>query len=643
MRFLNRLQKTFALQMVVLIIMLSIIIFLLMFSVSQVMIRRVMVKNAEMMARSLAADNIGKIEGILSRVETQANSNAYLISQEAMNWDEKQYFSHQISSSQEISSISVAYTPQYLRKNKHAKPVTYHTLEEEPTALYASEDPGDYQIEDWFIIPVYTARPFWSEPWVDNRINTEPITSYSVPIFVDSILAGVIRTDISLKVLQRIVAQTTVLKTGFATLLTSNGTYVTHPADSLILNYTIFNYASHVNVEDLSRIGLDMVRGGRGFVRLPKSSHYDSRWMYYAPVSLNKWSVGVEFRDSEIMGDLNRVILIFNLILVFGLLLLLVSVYVRINSIFKPLRALVKATEKIGAGDFNAVIPDSNMQNEVSRLTTSFSRMQRELKTFMENLVITTKEKDRITAELKFAAQIQQKIIPSNQNLLTEVKEVSIFGILESAEDIGGDFYDAFMINDSFLCFVIADVFGKGIVASILMTMAQTLIRSQARYSSSVVSIVREVNSYLCANNKQANFITCIVGTLDLKTGVVDYCNAGHTPLCLKKPGLSSIRFGETHCTAMGIFEDLKISSSSMQLDAQDYLILFTDGITEAMTDQEEFFGLERMEEIISQMQNPTPEGIANAIIGDVHTFIGQTSQTDDLSILVLKFNHPRS
>jgi sigma-B regulation protein RsbU (phosphoserine phosphatase) len=260
----------------------------------------------------------------------------------------------------------------------------------------------------------------------------------------------------------------------------------------------------------------------------------------------------------------------------------------------------------------------------------------------MDNLVKTTREKDKITAEIKFAAQIQQTIIPSNRNLLSDVKEVNIFGILEPAEEIGGDLYDAFMIDDTKLCFAIADVFGKGIVASMLMTMAQTLLRSKAKYTGSVVELMSEINQYLCENNKQSNFITMLIGVLDLQSGIVEFCNSGHTPLYLLKANQQCIRYGETHSTALGIFPDLKMTSSFIQLDVKDSIILFTDGITEAMSENEVFFGYQRLENILRQLQSPNPETIVKTIFQEVRNFTGKDKQNDDLSILVINFNHPR-
>jgi serine phosphatase RsbU (regulator of sigma subunit) len=231
--------------------------------------------------------------------------------------------------------------------------------------------------------------------------------------------------------------------------------------------------------------------------------------------------------------------------------------------------------------------------------------------------------------------------VPSNQNLIPEVKEVSIFGFLDAAEEIGGDLYDAFLVDKDRLCFTIADVFGKGIVASMMMTMVQTLIRSKAKHTNSATTLIREINTYLCENNKHQNFITIIIGFIDLKTGVVEFCNSGHTPMYLRKANQECIRYGETHTTALGIFPDLEINSSFIQLDIDDILIMFTDGITEAMSENEAFFGYQRLESIICQMQNPNPESIVKSILKGISVFTGKDKQNDDLSILVIKFNRP--
>jgi phosphoserine phosphatase RsbU/P len=644
MPLLRKIKQTFALQLVVFLFFFSLLIFLAMFFGNSIMTRKVMFKNAEQMARSLTAEKINKIEGILSNIENISQNIAFLVGLDILDeGNHKDYYQKLINPAGEVLAISVLYTPEYLKSNPGANSVMHYLRDGMFYEMDVTDSATEYKTDDWFIIPVARQRAYWSEPWVNSKIWIEPITSYSVPIQRFGEIIGVVRTDISLKVLQRIVTSTHLMNSGYAILLTSNGTFVTHPADSLILNYTIFSYATQLKTPVLWQVGRNMVKGKSGFVWVPSSKDYPAKWIYYAPISLNKWSIGIKFAEKDIMGDLNQVNYIFSFILGLGLLMLLVSIYTRVTTIFKPLNLLVEATNEIGAGDFNVHLPESRNQNEVSLLTDSFAKMQSELKSYMENLIKTNREKDKISAEIKFAAQIQQRIIPSNQNLLTDVREVSIYGILEPAEDIGGDLYDAFMIDERFLCFAIADVFGKGIVASMLMTMVQTLIRSQSRYSNSAVSLVQEVNSYLCKNNKQANFITIIVGILDLKTGLVEFCNAGHTPLYHKKADQQCIRYSETHSTALGIFDDLKIESAQIQMDAQDYLILFTDGITEAMSAQEAFFGLDRMEDIISQMQNPTPEGIARSIISEVRKFTGLATQNDDLSILVLKFNHPRA
>jgi len=630
-------------QIVTFVFLFTLLIFLLMILVNTVMTRKVMTNNAELIAKTLASENIFHIDGILSKLEKQTTNTAYLINANMLNEPEQfSYIREQLEHNDEEYAICIAYTLEYLNRNKNVKSRLYYASDSVLVEKDISSQAKEYHLDDWFIIPRTKQTAYWSEPWIDGNLGAQPITSYSVPMYENGAVIGIVRTDMSLKVLQRIVSSVRLLKTGYAILLSKNGTFVTHPADSLILNYTIFSYAEQLGVQKLREVGRAMVNGKSGFERLPFSTLYHPRWIYYSPITRNHWSIGVKFNDREIMGDFNKVIITFSLILCLGFLLLLASIYTRISAIFRPLRLLIKATDKIGGGDFNVELPVVKLNNEVSFLTAAFLKMQSELKTYMQNMVINNREKEKIAAEIRIAAQIQQNIIPSNQNLLTDVSEVSIFGILEPAEEIGGDLYDAFMIDDKKMCFAIADVFGKGIVASMLMTMVQTLIRSKTKYVHSVTNLMEEINTYLCENNKQSNFITLIIGILDLSTGTVEFSNSGHTPLYLRKANQEFIRYGETHTTALGIFPDLNITSSIIQLDVQDSIILFTDGITEAMSASEAFFGYNRLESIICDLQNPNPETIVRSILQGVRSFTGQDRQNDDLSILVIKFNHPR-
>jgi sigma-B regulation protein RsbU (phosphoserine phosphatase) len=643
MRILRKIRQSIAVQLVIFLFLFSVTIFLLMFLVNTHMSRKIMMINAEQKAEAIAWQSINKIEGILSNLERMTTSTAYLISTHSLSEQELEgYLTDQSNKMGSVMAVTVAYNTEYLLKNQSLKSKHYCMKEGFCKTVIIDEHSSSYKYDDWFIIPTEKENGYWSEPWINTPLHTEPITSYSYPMFDKGEVIGVVRTDVSLNLLQNIVSSIRLLKSGYATLITSNGTYVTHPADSLILNYTIFSLAKHFQVPGLREAGQKIINGESGFVQIKFPVQKYPRWFYYAPISLNKWAVAIVFREDEIMQDLNKVIYVFSFILSIGLFVLLVTFFIRITTIFKPLDLLIRAVRKMGSGDFSVQLPEVKMENEVAVLSGSFSRMQAELKNYMENLVATTREKDKISAEVKFAAQIQQNIIPSDKNMLTEVKEVSIFGVLEPAEIIGGDLYDAFMIDDRRLCLVMADVFGKGIVASMLMTMVQTLIRAQSKYSTSAESLVRAINTYLCENSKQANFVTMLVCVLDLQTGIVDYCNAGHTPIYLRKADRQCVRISETHCTALGIFHDLQIDSSTLQLDAQDFMILFTDGITEAMSDNEAFFGYQRLEEIICSMQNPTPEGIVKAILQDVRSFTQKENQNDDLSILVLKFNHPK-
>lgn len=640
----DKIRRSFALQLVVFIFIFTIIIFAMMFLVQTAMTKRIMTNNAEQIAKNLTWESINKIEGILRNIENITFNTAYLLGNQLLSQSEqKEYIRNIIIRNDEIVSVSVLYTQKQLIDRPNLKSYTYFLQNGSYNFIDETMNVAEYSISDWFMIPEYNKNGYWSEPRIEVATGFKPITSYSYPLFEKGQLIGIVRTNVSLLVLQQIVSSVRLLNSGYAIMISNNGTFITHPADSLILNYSIFSYAEQIEMAALHSVGKDMILGKSRFVKLSRNRNYPNKWMYFASINMNKWSLGVKFDNNDIMADLYKVNFTLTIILSLGFIILLSAIYSRIKTIFKPMNSLVNATQKIGGGNFDVHLPKIKMDNEVSILTNSISRMQCELKDYMTNLVKTNQEREKIKSEIRFAAQIQQNIIPSNQNLLAYVKEVSIFGILEPAEDIGGDLYDAFLINDTKLCILIADVFGKGIVASMLMTMVQTLIRSQAKYSSSPTSLIKAVNTYLCENNKQANFITLFIGVVNLSTGKMDFCNAGHTPLYLRKSNHDLIRYGETHCTALGIFPDLKINSSSLQLNIQDFIILFTDGVTEALSDREEFYGYTRLEEILKAMQNPTPEIIVKSILSSVREFTGLEKQRDDLSIIVLRFNHPKA
>jgi len=622
--------------LVVLIIMLISV-----FSTQHIM-ERVMLQNTEKALGYLVSDNIQRIESSLQNIQDHAVS-IFSLNQSGLLDDEcmEIYIEKLLMDNPEIESIYLAYDKDSdpLKRDSHGYYIKLGKL----TTLDLNQIGIDYRLRDWFQIPQLTKKEYWSEPWFDADGKGLMVTSYSLPIFgsMDNNVIGVIRIDIALSALQGKMTSSRQEQRGSALLISQSGRIVVHPDDSVLHNETIFSLAEEENDTQLREIGRDMLRGNRGFVKLEQSADNHEQWIFYAPLLLNHWAMGIIFEEEDIFRDLDTLLLILTLFMIGGFLAIAVIISMMAWRINKPLRQLTDATRNIGKGDFDAVVPLRASYNEIRFLADAFINMRDSLKEYMNDLTHTIEEKNRIESDLRIASVIQKNLIPQNNDPHKLFPGLKVYGIVEPAKDIGGDLYDYFRLDDRRFCFVIADVLGKGLVAAMTMTVVNTLIRTKAPSEVTLKNLLLEVNNYLCETQSDSNFVTMIIGVIDMRTGVVEYCNAGHVPMYLRKANRQLVKYSETQATALGIFPNIEIESKSLQLDLGDTIILFTDGITETMSQAEAFFGEERLEVLISGLHNPEPETIVRAILKSVRKFAGRDRQADDTTILVIEYRHP--
>lgn len=499
----------------------------------------------------------------------------------------------------------------------------------------------DYRYQDWFQIPHSIEKPYWTEPWVDSQGKGEMVISYSMPLYDKGAITGLMRFDIELKYLQELTTNPSNFRIGTSFLVSSTGTLLAHPNLDLVMNQSLFSLAQEYDEPSLSCLGSAMIAGENGFIKIGGKSPFKNSWIYYQNIMSNRWSVGVSIEESVLMEEVNLVLLIQSLTSILIFLLVGIAIYARALNVSRPLKRLARAADGIGAGDFDAEIPLSDKSQEILTLSQSFSAMQHSLKEYIRNLRITTEEKNQIRGDVIYASEIQTKLVPSNVEHPLGIKELRAYGILEPAGDIGGDLYDYFMIDEDHFCFVIADVLGKGIVAAMAMTMVSTLLLSIAPYYKKSKELLGELNKFLSRNNIESNFVTAFLGVIELSSGKLEYSNCGHLPLYIRKMDRSFVKYAYTHSTALGVFEDLDIDSDIIQLNTGDELVLYTDGITEAMNANEEFLGLKGLEEILKNLPMPDPENTAKSILGQVHDFARGSTHKDDITILVIDYKHP--
>lgn len=276
--------------------------------------------------------------------------------------------------------------------------------------------------------------------------------------------------------------------------------------------------------------------------------------------------------------------------------------------------------------------------DEIQMLSETVLQMEIGIKEYIENLTKVTAEKERIGAELNVAKQIQADMLPGIFPAFPERREFDIFASMEPAKEVGGDFYDFFLVDEDHLAFLIADVSGKGVPAALFMVITKTLLKNHAQAGESLSEVFERVNNQLCENNQEGMFVTAWMGLLEISTGKLSYVNAGHNPPLVK--GADGV-FRYLQCRpgfVLAGMEDMMYQAGEILFGKGDCIYLYTDGVTESINEKEEMYGEDRLDIILNQHKGEEPEKILRAVKESMDEFVGSAEQFDDITMLCLTY-----
>jgi sigma-B regulation protein RsbU (phosphoserine phosphatase) len=619
------------------------LIFLFVFTFNYRFSRSTIEKNVESNAQSLVLATVNKIETVLLSVQKIPENLAFFLEKGSYNEEELlQLLRAMVENNSEIYGAAIAFEAGGIdQKSISFVPYFYKTGGNIVFADLSSES-YQYRYWDWYQIPKELNRPVWSEPYFDKGGGDILMATYSVPFYrkVEGKrqFMGIVTADVSLGWLQEVVSSIKVLQTGYGFLISKNGTLITHPLKELVMNETLFGVAEARKDHHLREIGKKMVRGETGFVPFTSMVSEKKCWMYYTPIPSNGWSLAVLFPQDEFTADvtrLNRLVITLGIV---GLFLLSVAVAFIARSFTRPLKAMARATEKIATGNLDIELPPAKTGDEVGKLSKSFQTMKESLKEYIQQLTETTASKERIESELKIAHDIQMSILPKIFPPFPNRKEFDIYAVIEPAREVGGDLYDFFFIDEENLFFIIGDVSGKGVPASLFMAVTKTLIKATALKGIEPGQILTEVNRELSEGNESSMFATIFCGVLHTRTGAVSYANGGHnSPLILRKD--KGVTFLESkRGLVVGAMEDSVYETGRFTLDPGDGLCLYTDGVTEAMNEQGELFSEERLKSQVIDLQGKSIQEVIGGIKEEIHSFSQRVEQSDDITMLMIQF-----
>ena len=582
-----------------------------------------------------------RVEGILNRVEVASNMTKWLVQRHPNKADSMFVYSRgMLMNNPDFFNCSIAFEPYYFKdKGRYFSAYTKHVGDSLRT-IQGGSDLYQYFFSDWYLMPQLLEKPCWTEPYMDLDVGTntsEMLTSYCQTIKdKQGKVVGVINTSLSISWLSQTISAVKPYPNSYSIMIGRGGTYFVHPDTTKITRQTIFTQTIEQPDTALTALGYAMQRGEEGM----KHMNIDGKdsYVFYKPLGQTGCSMAIVCPESDIFGGFDRLRNSVRAIVLVGLLLMLYLFIRIITRELQPLRRLAHEAETIASGQFDAELPDFQRIDEIGQLSHSFGNMQQSLVKYIDELKNTTAQKASIESDLRIASGIQMGMLPEKFPTREDRDDVQLFASLTPAKEVGGDLFD-FYFRDEKLFFCIGDVSGKGVPASLFMAVTRSTFRTVSAHETMPDRIIMTMNKTIADMNKTHMFVTLFVGVLDLPTGRLHYCNAGHDAPLLVGAGV-----GELPCDAnipVGFMPSWKYTLQEAKIFTGTTILLFTDGLTEAMDSDKELFRMERVNEVASKalaQQQQEPRQLIAQMTEAVHEFVGDAEQSDDLTMMAIQY-----
>lgn len=501
---------------------------------------------------------------------------------------------------------------------------------------------------------------YWTDPVPDGSGRGIALIC-AMPVYVDGRLVGVAGSGGLIENIQEMVQSTTIGDSGYAFLLNTDGMNVIANANQdkeSEINRFQENLLATGN-EDLTEVMEKIGNGESGI----SQTELDGKQCYlaYSPLTITNWAmvtvIGLD--DDSIVTHINdlqdnintitdkttedisgNIMLMAALFLVITLALIIAIVCLSnkfAKRLTQPIYVLTQGAGEISGGNLDYRM-ELNSDDETALLGEAFNHMTDSLKEYIQNLSRITAEKERIGTELDIARSIQASMLPCIFPAFPERKEFDIYATMDPAKEVGGDFYDFFMVDERHLAIVAADVSGKGVPAALFMVIGKTLIKDHTKPGQDLGAVFTEVNELLCEANSEGLFITAFEGVLDLVTGELQFVNAGHEIPFICKDNKTFEPYKIRAGFVLAGMEGIQYQCGALQMEPGDKLFQYTDGVTEATNQEMELYGMERLEKILCKNADAPPAELLANVKGDIDAFVGEAPQFDDITMLCLEY-----
>lgn len=487
----------------------------------------------------------------------------------------------------------------------------------------------------------------------------------SIPVYAGGKLAAVAGADLFLDNMQQAVASSGDEKTGFTFIVNQYGHVLFAPEGQGMFEVKDTQHAMDLRLseyEELADLVTDAMKEDTGVrtVHIADKAYY----MAGAPLPTVGWAVlsAVEteavqmparvmqeqydsinadatgtFRKNALRSQ-NMIFILLGIILVcaIGAALTLAK------RIVNPLNTITERIASLRGSNLQFMMEDTyRTGDEIEVLAESFAKLSEKTINYMEEIRTVTAEKERFGAELGMAKAIQASQLPHLFPAFPDRSEFDIYAMMEPAKEVGGDFYDFFLIDQDHIALVMADVSGKGVPAALFMMVARILIRNRVQSGESPAMALANVNEQLLENDDPQLFVTVWLAILEISTGKGIAANAGHEHPVLRRAGGEYELVIYRHSPAVAAMEGMKYAEHSFELHPGDSLFVYTDGVAEAANSEYELFGTERIVQALNREPEAEPEQVLHNMNKAIHAFVGDAEQFDDITMMCLHYNGP--
>ena len=553
--------------------------------IQYVYFQREIKKEASLRAESELKSAENKIMDVVNQAEAAVRNSIWVAQWCLENPDSLERIPQRVvSENPVVVGSTMALVPGYSKSNPLYAPYATRDLETgEIRMLSLATEEYDYPSMEWFTKPIELNDSYWSEPYFDKNGGEMLMTTFSMPVKDNNgVVAAILTADISLDWLTELISAIKVYPNAYNMVISRSGQIMVCPVETLVMQTSIDQIAlESEDYETLEQVNRALLSGQSG--EMPVRYQGQTSHVYFSPVERTGWSLSIVLPEKDLYSGVRRVGMIVKLLQLLGLAMLVVILRV------------------------------------VSKNQLKYQRVN--------------EQKERLENELHIAREIQMAMIPKTFPPFPERKDLDLAASIIPAKEVGGDLYD-FFIRDEKLFFCIGDVSGKGIPASLVMAVTRSLFRAMSAHEDSPAKIITSMNNSMSETNENCMFVTFFCGVLDLSTGQLCYCNAGHNPPMILTDAIRMLPVEPN--VPLGVLKGMDFVEQETPFHYDDALFLYTDGLSEAENASQEQFGNARIEMALHGKKNS--EDHLENIKQQVSLFVGDAPQSDDLTMLFVHY-----